>query len=626
MLTLVAATVAVVLGAATLAALLELPRRMDAFLAVAVASVALAAAALLVATFLLGGLTPNRALAAAVLLALLLTASAGRDRLRRAARSARLPSRPRRPPTLLLAVVASLAAAAAGWRLYAALVLPPYAFDALTYHLTTVATWISEENLEPTSLSLCCSRYPATGELLFTWPALFTGTDAGVDVVQLVLALVAAAATGAISLALGARPSGAAVAACLFFLTPVVLAQTTTNYVDVVATAGMLVALYFTVRFLQAEPFGGPPHVPARPALLVPAGIGAGLALGTKATGAVVLVVIGAFLVVRVVRARRPIGTALAALLVPALLVGSFWYLRNLAETGNPVHPVEVAPVGIVVFDGPVDLDELLTVPGGAEGHAWPVQVVLSWARDLAPWVSADQGYSYEQRLGGLGPLWVYLGAPLVLLMGVRALLRRRSSSELDFLVPVALVFVLQPYQWWSRFTLFLAAAGCVAIALALERTGQRRRIALATGSVVLAALGAWYATARINPAGGGNVVTARELVALGGEPAADRTVGRLFFDEYAWVDRVPRSAAIGVELSEEVRFVYPLFGGRFERDVVRLGGRDRTDFLRRLRADAVEFALVARGGRFDGWLDGFPIVHEDGGSRAYRLTSAGLP
>ena len=616
----------VVLGAVALTARLDLPGRVDRLLAVAIAVPALGSLALLLSNFLLGSLTPYRALGAALLLTLLLGAAAGPARLARAVRAVRVPARPRTRPTVFVAVVALVALVAAAWRLYAALVLPPYAYDALTYHLTTVATWISGQSLEPTPLSLCCSRYPATAELLFAWPALFTGNDAIVDVVQLVLAVVASAATGAIASALGARPSGAIAAACLFFLTPVVLAQTTTNYVDVVTAGGTLVASYFVLRFLQAEQFGGATGVPTRPALLVPAGIGGGVALGTKATGVLVIVLIGALLVARVVRARGRPTTALAAFLVPTLLVGSFWYLRNLVETGNPIDPVEVSGLGIVVFDGPVELDELLTVPGGAEGRPWPVQVVLSWARDLAPWVSADEGYSYEQRLGGLGPLWVYLGAPLLLLLAARAVAKRRWSSELDFLLPLALLFVLQPYQWWARFTLFLAAAGCVAVVLTLERTGHRRRVALATAAVLLAGLGAWFASFKLNPAGEGRVLPAEQVLGLADEPAVNRTIGRLFFDEYAWVDGVSPTATIGVELGERVRFVYPLFGTRFERDVVRLQGRDETEFERSLRSDNVEFALVGRGGRFDAWLAGFPVVHEDDRTRAYRLTSGRQP
>ena len=84
-----------------------------------------------------------------MLITLLLAALAGRERLVRLVRAARVPSRPQEFPTLLVAVVAILATAAAVWRFYAALMLPPYAFDALTYHLTMVASWISGRASSP---------------------------------------------------------------------------------------------------------------------------------------------------------------------------------------------------------------------------------------------------------------------------------------------------------------------------------------------------------------------------------------------------------------------------------------------------------------------------------------------
>ena len=45
-------------------------------------------------------------------------------------------------------------------------------------------------------------------------------------------------------------------------------------------------------------------------------------------------------------------------------------------------------------------------------------------------------------------------------------LVRRRDVALLP-VGAVMLVFVLQPYAWWARFTLPLAALGAVAIALA---------------------------------------------------------------------------------------------------------------------------------------------------------------
>ena len=99
--------------------------------------------------------------------------------------------------------IVALAALALAWQLLVALVLPPFAFDALTYHLTIVATWLQQDNLDPTPLSLCCSHYPANAELMFTWPVLFEGSDALVDTVQIGFAVLGSLATAGIARSAG---------------------------------------------------------------------------------------------------------------------------------------------------------------------------------------------------------------------------------------------------------------------------------------------------------------------------------------------------------------------------------------------------------------------------------------
>ena len=83
---------------------------------------------------------------------------------------------------------------------------------------------------------------------------------------------------------------------------------------------------------------------------LVLAGLGLGLAFGTKwyaVTGVLVVVVcwVAAWLL-----ARRPLATLLRpGLLFTGLVAaaGGFWMVRNLVESGNPVFPVQMAAFGL---------------------------------------------------------------------------------------------------------------------------------------------------------------------------------------------------------------------------------------------------------------------------------------
>ena len=466
------------------------------------------------------------------------------------------------------AFVVALAFVALTWQAVVALVLPPYAFDALTYHLTIAASWLQQGDLEPTTLSLCCAYYPANAELLFTWPMLLLGNDTLVDTVQ-----IGCAALGALSVAGIARTArlgsaAASAAAGLFALTPIVLTQAPTNYADLMLASFALAGIHSILRF----------QVTADPRRLVLAGLAAGLLLGTKGTGVIwgVVLVATALTLLVFAQRRRRIGrraavVAAAALVAACVALGSFWYIRNWVDLGNPAYPFSVEIAGIELFDGPIEVQEILTTPDPSRELSAPEAVIRSWASDLDFW---NQGsYDYQQRLGGLGPLWPWLGLPLIVILAV-PLVRRRSLLTVA-LAAGAIVFVLQPYRWWSRFTIDLAALGAIAIAIAAVHAPRRwLRRGVAGAALVLALAGAALSSYEVDPAGGAEPLAATEVIRLAAEPAEQRSVGHLFFPEYRFLENVPADATIVVDLeAPQVRFVYPLFGASLDRSVVRATG-----------------------------------------------------
>jgi hypothetical protein len=463
--------------------------------------------------------------------------------------------------------VIALAAAALAWQLLVALILPPFAFDAITYHLTTVATWLRAENLDPTPLSLCCAYYPATAELMFTWPILFLGTDSVVDTVQIGFAVLGALATAGITRSAGLPGPAAAAAGGLFALTPIVLVQAPTNYVDVIVAACTLASLHALVRFAAT----------GATQRLVVAGLAAGLVLGTKGTGVVwagALLLAAVVVVVALTRAGRisrgAASRGLAVFLATCVALGSYWYIRNWIETGNPAYPFEVRLAGSTLFEGPLRVEDVLTQPDVGGGPPWLVAVLRSWASDLDFW---NQGvYDHQQRSGGLGPLWPWLGLPL--LIPVAVALARRRSPALIALLSVGFVLVVQPYRWWSRFTIPLAAFGALATVAATSwapRTWMRTAIKAAAIGLVLA--GTILSSYKVDPAARAEPLKASDLLSLLGAPSEERTLGRLFFPEYRFLERVPPDATVVVDLrARPIRFVYPLFGPEHDRSVIPSG------------------------------------------------------
>jgi hypothetical protein len=397
-----------------------------------------------------------------------------------------------------------------------------------------------------------------------------------------------------------------ALAGATFDATPIVLAQAPTEYVDVMLAAWALVALHSSVRFV----------VTADTRRLVPAALATGLLLGSKGTGLIWAAVLVAAFVVSIgllIRARRlPVlhGVyGLVIVLVSCLALGSFWYIRNWVEHDNPVYPFRVSVAGVVLFDGP-DRIASRTDPGTTDRSVWPVQTVRNWASDLDFWHQGS--YTYEHRVGGLGPVWAWLGAPLLVLVAVQ-LARRRDMTTLAVAV-TAVVFLLQPYRWWSRFTIPVAGLGAVAVALVASWRHVGRVVRVA--ALLLGVAGVALTLSEVNPASRAEPIDASDVLELVGKSRTERSAAAVFFHEYEFADRIGDDATVVVDLeAEPVRFVYPLFGDDLERRVVR---------FRRDSELAGAWVVTARGRQLDAVVrraGEHVLVSDRRGVRAWKPT-----
>src|SRR5918994_4987271 len=469
------AATAFVSASATLGvSMLRLPSRIDAALAWALLASTVVVATLLVAGAVLDELAAwlvlalNAAVAGLFALAWL-ALGRGHSKLRRPSIGDvhALVRELRGDRWLLLLLV--VAAGEVLWRLTIAYLMPPYAADALWYHLTTVGGWLQEDQIGPSDLSIWSTVYPYNGELLFTWPALLLGDDTFVDAVQLPFAIVAAVAVAGIGRTAGLSTRGAAAAGCLFLLAPIVLSQTTANYTDLIFTAFFLSSFHFVLRFatdLRATGGGSPAH-------LFVAGLAGGLALGTKVLGVIYLGVLALLLVAHLLAARvrwrlngKRLVWSLILFVVPVLALGFYHYVETWVRYGNPLYPVRIAAFGVELFSGR-SVDWFLTPPL-TEG-AWWREIWGLWRQDYFFLVQPRfHAYSYDDRGSGLGPLWSYLAIPLLPVFAFR-LFRTNGAVLLNVLLPVALMVALQPYRWWSRFTMILIAVGAIAIVAVVE-------------------------------------------------------------------------------------------------------------------------------------------------------------
>ena len=165
--------------------------------------------------------------------------------------------------------------------------------------------------------------YPATSSLLHAVALLLFGSDlpsAWLNMGWLALAFLAA---WCLARPFGAGPEALISVSVLAGTGMMVLSQPGEGLNDIAVTALVLAALALVAS------------APGRTASLAVGGAAAGLAVGTKfnalAPAAALCI---AVLVSAARRDRRRVGLAL---LIPLLVTGAFWYVRNLFATGNPL-------------------------------------------------------------------------------------------------------------------------------------------------------------------------------------------------------------------------------------------------------------------------------------------------
>ena len=523
-------------------------------------------------------------------------------------------------------VLAVVAAAEVVYLSVVAYILPPATWDALTYHLPAVAAWIRADNLVTTPLSVAASADPMNGELGFLWIGALTRSDLLVDAAQIPFAILGAVAVMAIGRSVGLSRTSAMVAGFLYFLTPIVLAQATANYVDVVLPGLFLTGFAFLLRALIDLHHGRDATWPGRQTvtLLALAGLGVGLAAGSKGLGLLYAGVAGLLLLGNLIWARRARrvdgGRAARAFLVVVgvlLVSGSFWYIRTWINWGDPIYPARIEIAGMTFGSGPLHLSHLSRLPSDLVGSTPAVRVAKSWLNQF-------HTVAYDQRLGGFGLIWPLLEIPALVAFTVLLIVRRRWLVIVNFLVPFGLIFLLTPDKWWSRFTIILLVPGAIALVYVIEQLRVRwLRAALQVVTVVLAVGGCAFTLTRTSVLG--HTFTPRTLATKVADRANERTLSALVLPEFRWTERVPRNSKIGADRDDvPFFFVYGLYGSDFRNDVTALPS-DLSAATALRRMEQLDYIFTRTGSRVDRLArehpDRFKQSSELGATRVYHVT-----
>jgi len=373
--------------------------------------------------------------------------------------SAEDPSRTERIETALL-LAAMLAIALVGARDVRGLrYVPagPYGFDDVSYHLSTVATWIRHGDLRMIRFSMgdsSTSFYPILGEMS-SWVlfAPFRDSDVAARWTQIPFAFFSFLAVAAIARRLGLTRRDAALAAVCYagihHVFPV-LAFSAGN--DHSASFFTLAAIDGALALARRP----------RPGAAVVTGTALGLLLATKYLGVLFAPVVFAVLILAMLAekerapARSLAGLALLVVAVMAV-TGGYTYLRNAVTTGNPIYPQPVRLFGLEIFPG----------TGG----------VGVGERDTSPEYQIDVGSFLTRRTRLFGSYFPFTLLPAALLAPLLALARRRWREALVFFLPAVLFlqfrFLVHDHRD-IRYVLPAIALAAVAFVWLLAQIGGR--------------------------------------------------------------------------------------------------------------------------------------------------------
>ncbi len=347
----------------------------------------------------------------------------------------------------LAAVAGFTAAGAPVW------LAPPVFYDALVYHLGMPWSWLVNGSMAPVPHNLF-SHFPLAASVVFLGPVRLGLPEAAAGLHWACLGLAAAAAAG-LARRLGAGRYAWTAGLCT-------AASWHALWIAGVAAVDQVVVLAVAVAAAEMAA-----SLAGEEGKAWTAGLALGLALAVKYTAAVpVVALLLALVVVRPRRWRWAVGAGMVA-----AGSSSFWYLRNLITTGNPVYPLFWGLLGGRGWTAADDARYLATVREGVGGWSSVLDGLLQL-------VSPGRGLGW----------WL----AVALLLAAAASWRRRREPGVRWL---ALAVALMAAGWLAtshttRYALVLGPLVGALGALGLEGLGRPARRVAVVGLLLAAAAG----------------------------------------------------------------------------------------------------------------------------------------
>lgn len=332
-------------------------------------------------------------------------------------------------------------------RFFNALYQVPIEYDNLAYHLPFMVDWLQNGDLWKVYYSAFAGPlgyYPSNFELLDLWIALPFHGDLMINLINIPIFVLLPIVLYKVARNFGITNHGSLLVVMLFLMMPVTMRQLGVPLVDIYFCLTFLWGLFYLQEYRKTG------HLNE----VWLAGLALGLFAGTKYLGIVYIVplviIFMLFLFFHSKQRLRSLWWGSVIFLSAMFLTGSFWYLRNWVDTGNPLFPTDVSVGGYSIFQGYLGITDNL--------------IQTSLASNI------PSGYSYDYvvdrfvvMVGGQFFLFLACFVLLLLVIVVKGILggvlkdpelRKKAQIRLVayLLVAVAIVIYLVGY-WYSPYS-----------------------------------------------------------------------------------------------------------------------------------------------------------------------------
>ena len=340
-----------------------------------------------------------------------------------------------------------------------------YSYDGNYYHLSHIIDYIQFGKIYQTSNSLWNNVYPQNIELLNMFYMIFTNSIKLARIPQIVFSVFGMLGVYSLLKELSFSSKASYRCAILYFVTPFVLTQITTTYIDAVGCSTFIVLLYLLIKILKTNKF----NYEFLYFMLL------GIFMGIKGTYIIyaclmscIYAIYKIYILIKKKEKFKVFFVKEFVFLCTIVIVGCSWIIQNILLFQNPIHPFKF--LWINGMEANIDIGEE-NEPYCLKGKSYLEKIAISWIGLNSSYLSFDNGINinnlykdYDSRIGGLGIQWTFFLIPCIILAIVLCLLKKyKISKELIITVLIlVLSFIFTPANWWGRYVGYIICLGYI--------------------------------------------------------------------------------------------------------------------------------------------------------------------